>query len=139
MIVVITAAAEADLEVIGDWIEQDNPARARTFVHELRQSCEGLAHAPRGYSLIPQYQRTGIRRRPYPRLFDLLSKAGNDFRAEIGAVLCQAEIAVEDSRFGRGHGRFGHGDVPGMTRTQRVAGFRIAANLGARPGNLAVF
>jgi toxin ParE1/3/4 len=65
MIVVITAAAEADLEAIGDWIAQDNPDRARTFVHELRQRCEGLAHAPRGCSLIPQYQRTGIRRRPY--------------------------------------------------------------------------
>jgi toxin ParE1/3/4 len=46
MKVLITDAAEDDLEAIGDWIAQDNPARALTFVRELRLSCETLAEAP---------------------------------------------------------------------------------------------
>jgi plasmid stabilization system protein ParE len=40
MIVVITADAETDLERIGDAIAQHNPARAITFVRELRRKCE---------------------------------------------------------------------------------------------------
>ena len=35
MIVVFTAEAEADLERIGDFIAQDNPRRAASFVTEL--------------------------------------------------------------------------------------------------------
>jgi plasmid stabilization system protein ParE len=31
MKVILTDAAEADLEAIGDWIERDNPERALTF------------------------------------------------------------------------------------------------------------
>jgi toxin ParE1/3/4 len=65
MIVVITSAAEADLEAIGDWIGEDNPARALTFVQELRHRCETLIDAPRGYALIPRFEHLGVRRRPY--------------------------------------------------------------------------
>ncbi len=35
MIVVLTAAAVADLEEIGDRIAADNPSRAMTFIAEL--------------------------------------------------------------------------------------------------------
>ena len=65
MIVVITEAAEADLEQIGDWIAADNPARALTFVSELRERCQGLAAYPRAYPLVPRYEQIGIRRRAY--------------------------------------------------------------------------
>jgi toxin ParE1/3/4 len=65
MIVVITEAAEADLEAIGDWIAADNPSRALTFVLELRDRCEALAHAPRAYPLVPRYEHFGVRRRSY--------------------------------------------------------------------------
>jgi plasmid stabilization system protein ParE len=65
MNLVITAAAEADLQSIGDWIANDNPARALTFVHELRERCESLINAPRGYALVPRYEHLGIRRRVY--------------------------------------------------------------------------
>ena len=65
MIVVITEAAETDLEAIGDWIAKDNPTRALTFVQELRHRCETLADAPSAYSLVPRYEHTGIRRRPH--------------------------------------------------------------------------
>jgi toxin ParE1/3/4 len=65
MILVISGAAEADLESIGDWIARDNPARALTFVRELRRRCESLIDAPRGYARVPRYEHLGIRRRVY--------------------------------------------------------------------------
>jgi plasmid stabilization system protein ParE len=61
----ITAAAEADLEAIGDWIAEHNPARAWSFIRELRGECEALANAPEGYVLVPRYEHTGVRRKPY--------------------------------------------------------------------------
>ena len=65
MIVVISRAAEADLESIGDWIARDHPIRALTFVRELRQRCESLIHGPYRYSRVPRYEHLGIRRRVY--------------------------------------------------------------------------
>jgi len=65
MKVVITAAAEDDLEAIGDWIARHNPARALSFVRELRRDCATLADAPEGYALVPRYEHTGVRRRPH--------------------------------------------------------------------------
>jgi plasmid stabilization system protein ParE len=61
--VVLTAAAEADLEEIGDWIAQDNPRRALSFVTELRESCDGLAVHPRRFALVERYRAHGVRRR----------------------------------------------------------------------------
>jgi toxin ParE1/3/4 len=65
MIVVITEAAEADVEAIGDWIAADNPARALTFVLELCDRCRALADMPRAYPLVPRYEHLGVRRRSY--------------------------------------------------------------------------
>ena len=65
MIVVISSAAEADLEAIGDWIAQDNPLRAVSFILELRHACKTLADAPRGYALVPRYEHRGVRRKPH--------------------------------------------------------------------------
>lgn len=42
-----SARAEADLEDIGDYIAQDNPRRAASFVRELRRRCERMAEQPR--------------------------------------------------------------------------------------------
>jgi plasmid stabilization system protein ParE len=64
MIVVITAAAEADLEIIADWIAKDNPTRAVTFIGELRQACETLSDFPYAFALVPRYEHADIRRRP---------------------------------------------------------------------------
>jgi plasmid stabilization system protein ParE len=63
VIVHITANAERDLEQIGDTIAQDNPARALSFVLELRDKCLSLADMPYGFALVPRYERHGIRRR----------------------------------------------------------------------------
>ena len=42
MIVHLTAEAEYDLETISDYIARDNPARALSFLQELRSKCLGL-------------------------------------------------------------------------------------------------
>jgi plasmid stabilization system protein ParE len=63
MKVILTDAAEVDLEAIGDWIERDSPDRALTFVRELRRACETLADTPHGFALVPRYEHTGVRRR----------------------------------------------------------------------------
>jgi plasmid stabilization system protein ParE len=63
MIVHLSAEAERDLEVIGDYIASDNPARALSFLQELRSKCLGLADMPERFPLVPRYEATGVRRR----------------------------------------------------------------------------
>jgi toxin ParE1/3/4 len=63
--VVLTEKAIDDLIRIGAFIQQDNPARAISFVAELEQRCTTLADSPRGFPLIPGREASGIRRRPY--------------------------------------------------------------------------
>lgn len=65
MIVHLTAEAESDLEQIGDYIAQDNPKRALSFVLALRDKCLSLADAPYGFPLVPRYGHYGIRHRVY--------------------------------------------------------------------------
>jgi plasmid stabilization system protein ParE len=67
MIVELTAAAEADLEAIGDYIAQDNPVRALSFVRELSRSCLELADMPEAWPVIPRYEHHGVRRRVHGR------------------------------------------------------------------------
>ena len=43
---VFSLGAERDLEEIGDYIAQDNPRRALSFISELRQRCARIASAP---------------------------------------------------------------------------------------------
>lgn len=63
MIVHLSAEAEYDLETIGDYIARDNPARALSFLQELRSKCMGLADMPERFPLVPRYEATGVRRR----------------------------------------------------------------------------
>jgi toxin ParE1/3/4 len=65
MIVVITAEAETDLEQIASYIAEQSAEIALNFVPELREKCESLADAPRGYPLVPRHEHLGIRRRPF--------------------------------------------------------------------------
>jgi plasmid stabilization system protein ParE len=64
VIVAVTAEAESDLDEIATYIAGRNIAAALDFVRELREKCESLADAPRGYPLVPRYEHLGIRRRP---------------------------------------------------------------------------
>ena len=63
MIVRLTAEAGRDLEAIGDYIAQDNPARALSFMLELRDSCLGLADLPERFPLVPRYEAEAVRHR----------------------------------------------------------------------------
>ena len=65
MIVVVTAEAESDLEEIATYISEQSVEIALRFVQELREKCESLADAPRGYPLVPRHEHLGIRRRPF--------------------------------------------------------------------------
>jgi plasmid stabilization system protein ParE len=65
VIVVITAEAEADLEDIASYVAEQSPRSALTLIRGLREKCEALVDAPRGYPLVPRYEHRGIRRRPF--------------------------------------------------------------------------
>jgi toxin ParE1/3/4 len=58
--VTISPLAERDLEAIGDYIADDNPARAVSFVAELRDHCNTIARMPGAYRLRPELGK-GVR------------------------------------------------------------------------------
>jgi plasmid stabilization system protein ParE len=63
MTVFLTAEAKLDLLRIGDYIAKDNPARAVSFVQELREATMQLDRLHALYPVIPRYQTQRIRRR----------------------------------------------------------------------------
>lgn len=65
MQVLLSSRAKRDLEGIRKYIEKDNPARAISFVGELRDTAKRLADMPRAFPLIPRYEQHGIRRRSW--------------------------------------------------------------------------
>ena len=65
MKVIFAKEAEGDLEDIGDYIARDNPARARSFLAELRSAARGLARFPKRYPALARYQSSGLHRRVY--------------------------------------------------------------------------
>jgi plasmid stabilization system protein ParE len=67
MILVITAEAEADLEQIAAYVAEQSARSALTLIRELRERCDSLLDAPRGYPLVPRYEHLGIRRRAFGR------------------------------------------------------------------------
>ena len=50
----ISPLAEQDLEAIGDFIAQDNPHRALTFIIELRNQCARIAANPKACRFRPE-------------------------------------------------------------------------------------
>ena len=50
-----TPLASSDLEAIGDYIAQDNQARAYSFVLEIRNQCRKIASAPMSYKCRPEF------------------------------------------------------------------------------------
>lgn len=57
-----TNAAERELETIGDYIAIDSPARAVTFIRELRKDCALLTSMPERHPLLSRHKSSGIRR-----------------------------------------------------------------------------
>lgn len=54
MAYIVSAEAEADLEEIGDYIAQDNPERAVTFLEEIRGRFDAISQMPRAYPERPE-------------------------------------------------------------------------------------
>ena len=54
MRVTLSPLAERDLEAIGDYIAEDTPSRALSFVAELRTKCGTIARAPDAYRARPE-------------------------------------------------------------------------------------
>lgn len=77
MIVVLAAEAEADPEQIAAYVAEQSPRSALNLVRELRERCQSLLHAPRGYPLVPRYEHLGIRRRAFGR-FLIFYRIGGD-------------------------------------------------------------
>jgi len=61
----LSTQAIRDLQAIRDRIAADYPARAETFVEELRDAVARIAQMPRAFPLIPRYENRGIRRRSH--------------------------------------------------------------------------
>ena len=55
MAIRFTPLASSDLEAIGDYIGQDNPTRAYSFVLEIRNQCRKIASAPMSYKCRPEF------------------------------------------------------------------------------------
>ncbi|NBB82546.1 MAG: type II toxin-antitoxin system RelE/ParE family toxin [Alphaproteobacteria bacterium] len=62
MRLILTDAAQADIEAIGDYVARDAPDRAAALVRDLDGACERLTVFPRRYRLLPGHEETGIRR-----------------------------------------------------------------------------
>lgn len=54
MQVVFTVQAESDLEEIGDYIAEDSPSRALSFIREIREHCSKIAAMPLAYAARPE-------------------------------------------------------------------------------------
>lgn len=65
MKVTLSTRAGRDLEGIRIYIEKDNPARAISFIGELRDTAKRIGDLPRAFPLIPRYEQHGIRRRSH--------------------------------------------------------------------------
>jgi plasmid stabilization system protein ParE len=51
--VALSPFVESDLEEIADWIADDNPRRAVTFIHEIREAFDRIGRDPLHYQLRP--------------------------------------------------------------------------------------
>ena len=98
MRVAISPLAERDLEGIGDYIADDNPARAVSFVAELRDQCAAIAKAPQAYRLRPELG-DGVRSRAhgnYVVFFTVTKDRLTIIRVLHGAMDIPSRFAGED-------------------------------------------
>lgn len=70
--------ADRDLEDIGDYIAEDNPHRAVSFVKEIRGVCEGLLEAPLRFAALQGFEAFGYRRRIFGRFAIVYALIGQD-------------------------------------------------------------
>lgn len=77
----VSPLAEQDLEAIGDYIAQDNPVRAVSFVEELYQQCLLIAESPVLYRERPELGQS-VRSRAYGRYLIVFRVLDTEVRIE---------------------------------------------------------
>lgn len=55
--------AKNDLKKISNWIAEENPVRARSFVQELAATCDGLLHVPLSNQSVGMFHEQTVRRK----------------------------------------------------------------------------
>ena len=65
MKVIFTKQAENDLEQIADFIAQDNPIRAFSFIQEIEKKSLSIGDIPKAFPIVPELAELAIRRRVY--------------------------------------------------------------------------
>ncbi len=93
-----TSMAVSDLEEIGDYIARDNPARAESFVVELRKQCEKIARNPLGYRARPEIAE-GIRTCAFRHYLILFRTEGDEVlivRMLHGAMDIPRKLVVQE-------------------------------------------
>ncbi len=62
---VLSDKAKNSITEIGEYIAEDNPRRAASFVRELRAKAMQIGDMPRAFPLMPRFAAQAIRRRPF--------------------------------------------------------------------------
>lgn len=65
MNVIFSPEAVNDLESIGDYIAEDNPTRALSFIEELRHQCDKLTNFPNRNPVYGEVEGVTVRKYPY--------------------------------------------------------------------------
>jgi toxin ParE1/3/4 len=80
MRVILSEAAQSDLEAIVDWIAQDSPQRADQFGEELVARCNGIGRNPRLYPIASNIATSGVRRRLHKGYLIFYSLIANEVK-----------------------------------------------------------
>lgn len=97
--VLFTPLAQTDLEEIGDYIAQDNPSRAVTFIQDIRAQCQRIGKSPMAYRARPELG-DGIRSSPFGNYVILYRPQANDVlvvRVLHGAMDLPRHMGSEDT------------------------------------------
>ncbi|UNK63029.1 type II toxin-antitoxin system RelE/ParE family toxin [Buttiauxella ferragutiae] len=81
MALILSPLAIQDIESIGDYIADDNPGRAVSFMKELHLQCQQIGETPTLYRQRPELGET-IRCCPYGRYLILFSEQQNNVRIQ---------------------------------------------------------
>ena len=76
----LAVSARHELEAIGDYIAENNYARADSFVRELLERCTGLAQYPDRYPVVTEYRGEQVRRTPHGNYLIFYSVRGDEIR-----------------------------------------------------------
>lgn len=65
MIVAYSDAAKAELRKISEWISEENPRRADSFIEELIEACERITMYPESNAILGTYLGHIVRRKVF--------------------------------------------------------------------------